>query len=473
MELVPAIAKSWSVSPDGLIYTFILRDDIFFHDNKCFNNGKGRKVVAGDVVFSLSRIIDKSVASPGGWIFNNRVDSIQPFTALNDSVFVLKLLKPYHPIMGILSMQYCSVVAPEAVKYYGADFRRNPVGTGPFYMVAWQEGQALVLRKNEHYFETDSMGNRLPYIDGVKISYYDSKATEFLLFRQNKLDFINDIDPSFKDEVLTKKGVLRKEWADKINLVTHPYLNIEYLGILNDAENDLLKNSPLKDVRVRKALNHAIDRKKLVLYLRNSLGYAAESGFVPNGLPSFNDTIVKGYEYNPAKAIQLLAEAGYKNGKPFMPIKLYTIPVYADIANYIAKQAGEVGIIMQLETVQKSLLLDMTSNERALCFRGSWIGDYPDAENYLQVFYSKNPAPPNYTRYNNPQYDLLLEKAIAETDDNARYRLYQQADKLLMQDAPVVPLWYDEVVRLVHKNIKGFTPNSLNLLDLRRVKIEE
>ena len=120
-------------------------------------------------------------------------------------------------------------------------FRRHPVGTGPFQFVAWEEGQALILKKNANYFEKDSAGNRLPYLDGIKVSFYDSKATEFLLFRQKQLEFINDIDASFKDEILTKRGTLRKEWEGKIELQANPYLNIEYLGILVDTTNELLR----------------------------------------------------------------------------------------------------------------------------------------------------------------------------------------------------------------------------------------
>ena len=127
----------------------------------------------------------------------------------------------------------------------------------------------------------------------------------------------------------------------------------------------------------------------------------------------------------------------------------------------------------RLMLFKKALLLELTSNSRALFFRGSWIADYPDAENYLSVFYSKNPAPPNYTRYNNPKFDALFEKAISETNDSLRYKLYQQADQVMIEDAPVVPLWYDMVVHLVQPNVQGFTPNALNLLELRRVRIEE
>lgn len=471
LNIVPSLAKRWTISDDKKTYTFHLRNDVWFHDDDCFPNSKGRQMTAKDVEYSFKRIVDKEVASPGSWIFNSKVDSVEGFKALDDTTFQVKLQRPYNPILGILSMQYCSVVPKEAVEKYGNDFRRHAVGTGPFQFVAWEEGQALVMRKNPHYFETDEKGVRLPYLDGIKISFYDAKATEFLLFRQKKLDFINDIDASFKDEVLTKKGTLRKEWQEKIQLQTHPYLNIEYFGILVDSANPLVKNSPLRLKKVRQAINYGFDRDKMVLYLRNSLGTPATAGFVPVGLPSFDSTKVKGYSYNPGLARKLLKEAGVTAANQ-PAIKLRTIPIYSDIGSYIARQLEEIGLNVQVDVVQKSLLLELTSNSKALFFRGSWIADYPDAENYLSVFYSKNPAPPNYTRYSNPRFDALFEKAIAETNDSLRYQLYRQADQVMIDDAPVVPLFYDEVVHLVQPNVQGFPPNALNLLELRRVKMQ-
>jgi peptide/nickel transport system substrate-binding protein len=472
LHIVPSLARRWEISEDKKTYTFFLRDDVFFHDDPCFAGGKGRRMTARDVVYSFNRIIDPGTASPGSWVFNGKVDSVEAFTAINDTTFQLNLINPYNPILGILSMQYCSVVPEEAVIQYGADFRRHAVGTGPFRFVDWEEGQALILKKNASYFERDSAGNRLPYLDGVKVSFYDSKATEFLLFRQGKLDFINDIDASFKDEVLTKSGTLRKDWQEKIKLHTSPYLNIEYFGILVDEENPLVKASPLRLKKIRQAINYGFDREKMVLYLRNSLGIPATAGFVPAGLPSFDSTEVKGYTYNPQLSRKLLAEAGVNAGNAPV-IKLYTIPIYSDIASYIARQLEEIGLQVQVDVVQKSLLLELTSSSRASFFRGSWIADYPDAENYLSVFYSKNPAPPNYTRYNNPAFDDLFEKAIAETNDSLRYRLYRQADQLMMDDAPVVPLWYDVAVHLVQPWVTSFRPNALNLLELRHSRVRK
>ncbi|MEJ7611748.1 MAG: ABC transporter substrate-binding protein [Ferruginibacter sp.] len=470
MQTVPSLAKSWAFSDNKKEIVFQLRTDVYFHNDPCFTNGRGRRLTASDLVYSFNRILDKNTASPGAWIFNNRADSILPFTAINDSVFRLRLQRPFQPILGILSMQYCSVVPHEAVEKYGSDFRRHPVGSGPFAFVAWEEGQALILKKNDQYFERDPAGIRLPYLDGVKVSFATGKATEFLEFQQGRLDFINDIDPSFKDEILTKTGNLKTEWFGTINLQKHPYLNVEYFGILADTNNNLLKNSPLKLLKIRQAINYSIDRKKMMLYMRNSVGTAAESGFVPAGLPSFDAVKVPGFHYDPARAKKLLAEAGFPGGKGLPEIKLLTVPVYANLAGYVANELKEIGIPVKTEVIQKSLLLEQTAKSQALFFRGSWIADYPDAENYLSVFYSKNPAPPNYTRFNNDKFDVLYEQALTETNDSLRFELYRSMDRIIIEEAPVVPLWYDMVIHLVRKNIRGFQPNSLNMLELRKVK---
>lgn len=473
LHVKPALCKYWQISPDRLTYTFVLRNDVFFHDNAVFAGGKGRKMTAADVQYSLSRIMNKKTASPGAWIFNNRIDSIDGFKAVNDTTFQLKLLRPFNPILNILSMQYCSVVPHEAVEEYGVDFRRHPVGTGPFKFNLWEEGQILLLARNEHYFEHDTIGKPLPYLDGIKVSFLDSKATEFLEFRQGRLDFINDIDASFKDEVLTKKGELRDEWKDKVALSKHSFLNTEYLGILMDTNNVLLKQSPLAQKHLRLAMNYGFDRRKMIMYLRNSLGTPAENGFIPAGLPSFDSSEVHGFTFDVNKARTFLKQAGFPDGKGLPPIKLLTIPVYAELGSFVARQLEDIGIKVQVEVVQKSLLLEQTAKSQALFFRGSWMADYPDAENYLSFFYGKNPAPPNYTRYNNPEYNKLYEAALTEQNDSARYNMYRQMDRMIIADAPIIPLWYDMVIRLTHTYVKGFTPNSLNLLELRNVYLEK
>lgn len=472
LQVKPSLCRYWRISDDRLTYTFILRNDVFFHDDPAFPGGKGRKMTASDVAYSLKRITDKHTASPGAWIFNNRIAADHGFMAIDDTTFQLTLQKPFNPILGILSMQYCSIIPREAVEQYGNDFRRHPVGTGPFRFTLWEEGQTLLLARNNNYFEKDSLGKQLPYIDGVKVAFLDSKATEFLEFRQGKLDFVNDIDASFKDEVLTKKGELRKDWQGRIVLNKHTFLNTEYLGILMDSSNPLVRNSPLRLKDIRKAINYGFDRRKMVMYLRNSLGTPAENGFIPAGLPSYNDSATYGYHYDAAEARQLLAAAGFPDGKGLPQIKLLTIPVYAELGSFVARQLEDIGIRVQVEVVQKSLLLEQTAKSQALFFRGSWMADYPDAENYLGVFYGKNPAPPNYTRYHNPAYDQLYEAALTERNDSIRIEMYRKLDRMIIADAPIVPLWYDMVIRLVQPGIKNFTTNSLNMLELRKVKIE-
>jgi peptide/nickel transport system substrate-binding protein len=137
---------------------------------------------------------------------------------------------------------------------------------------------------------------------------------------------------------------------------------------------------------------------------------------------------------------------------------------------FVTRQLEEIGMKVTLETMQRATLLEQIANSQALFFRGNWIADYPDGENYLSVFYSRNPAPPNYTRYKNAQFDRLYEKSLVTTDDSLRFRLYQQMDQLVMYDVPVIPLWYDMAIHLVAPGISGFEPNSLNLLELRRTR---
>jgi oligopeptide transport system substrate-binding protein len=470
LNIVPSLAYRWEISDDRLRYTFYLRQDVFFHDNDAFAGGRGRQMTAHDVEYSFKRIVDKNTASSGAWIFNTRVDTINPFQAINDSIFQIKLIRPFTPLPGLLSMQYCSIVPHEVVDKWGKDFRSHPCGTGPFRFKSWEEGQSLILLKNENYFEKDLAGNRLPYLDAVQTTFFNNKATEFLMFRQGKLDFINDIDASFKDEILGKTGELKKEWAGKINLAKHPYLNTEYLGFLVDSSQPSVKGSPLSRKKVRQAINYGFDRAKMMMYLRNSIGTPAYSGFVPKGLPSFDSSKVRGYAYDPAKARRLIREAGYPDGTTMPPIRLLTIAVYSELASFIAKEVEAVGITIHVEVVQKGLLLEQTAKSQAPFFRGSWIADYPDAENYLSVFYSRNPAPPNYTRYKNPVYDKLYERALSLTSDSARKEVYQEMDRIIIDDAPIVPLWYDEAIHLVKPGLNGFYPNGLNLLELRHAR---
>ena len=466
LKIQPSLAKSWDVSEDGLLYTFHLRTDVSFHNDSCFVNSKGRVLNAADVVYSFNRIIDTKVASPGAWIFNGNVAETNAFVALNDSTFQLRLTKQFPPMLGILSMQYCSVIPKEAVTYYGAGFRAHPVGTGPFLFKSWKEGTALILHKNSNYFETLN-GQRLPFIDGIKVSFIDNKKTEFLAFKQKELDFVSGIDASYIDEVLDDNGEMKTELKNKFQLLKTPYLNTEYLGFLMDNN----PTNPLSNVLVRKAINYGFDRQEMLRYLRNGVGRAAVNGFTPYGLPSFSDTLT-GFSYNPNKARELLKQAGYPDGKGMPTVKLYTNETYKEYALFVSKQLEQIGIKVQLEIAQPAILREWMSQGKAAFFRGSWLADYPDAENYFAVFYGKNGSPPNYTRFNDVRFNKLYEEALAATTEAVRYKLYMQMEQIIIEQAPVVPLYYDEVLRFSQNNIEGLTPNALNLLQLKRVKVK-
>lgn len=473
LQIKPSLAYRWEIDSGGLCYRFYLRTDVQFHDDPVFPDGKGRLLRASDVVFSWARLIDPATASPGAWVLNDRVSEDRPFRARNDSVVELHLRQPFTPLLSLLSMNYCAVLAPEAVKQYGASFRTHPVGTGPFRLKRWVEGQALVLERNPTYFERDEQGNALPYLSGVFVSFYDSKITEFLEFQQGRLDFVNDIESSFKDELLTKDGQLQAAWKDRLQLYKNPYLNTEYLGISMDTTQELVRQSPLSNRLVRLALNYSIDRNKLMRYQRNSIGVGSVHGFIPNGMPGYADdsSRILGYTYNPQRAAACLTEAGYPGGKGLAIIKLTTIPVYADIAQWLVAAWRSIGISVQVEVVPKSTLLTETANGTCLFFRGSWIADYPDAENYLSVFYGHHPAPPNYTRFKDAAYDRMYEELLQMRSDSLRRAKIYAMEQRLIEQAPFIPLWYDEVIHLVQPGVQGWKPNALNRLDLRRVRV--
>ncbi len=463
LNVQPSIAKSWDISDDGLTYTFNLRDDVFFHDNECFSGGKGRKVTASDVVYSFNRIIDKTVNSPGAWIFKDRIADSTPFKAINDNTFQVKLKRPFRPMLGILSMQYCSIVPKEALEKYGKAFRARPVGTGAFKLTKWLENQALLLAKNENYFEKG-----LPKTDAIRVNFMSDRNTAYLELMNGKLDFISGLESSYADELLTETGGLQSKHQGKLKFQKSPYLNSEYLGFNMDFTGKR-KNSPLSKRQVRQALNYGFDRAKMIQTLRNGVGKPATSGFVPAGLPSFNPAKVKGYTYDPAKAARLLAEAGFPNGKNLPEIELRTNSDYLDICQFIARQWEDLGIKTKIELMQSATLRELMSKGEADFFRASWIADYPDAENFLTLFYSKNPAPPNYTRFKNVEFDRLYEAALNENDDAKRYDLYQKMDNIVVEEAPVIFLFYDETARFFRANVNGITNNAINLLSVKNI----
>jgi peptide/nickel transport system substrate-binding protein len=394
------------------------------------------------------------------------------FLALNDSIFQIILSEPFPPFLGILGMKYCSVVPREIVEHYGADFRRNPVGTGPFQLKLWKEGVKMVLVRNDAYFETDQ-DTRLPYLDAVAITFQIDKQSAFLEFVKGNLDFLSGIDPAYKDEILNRDGTLKEKYSGRFHLLTMPYLNTEYLGIQMDTSLEIVKRSPLSEKKIRQAMNWGIDRKKMSQHLRNNLVTPAYSGIIPPGLKAF-DPSGRYYDYDPDRARQLLIEAGFPNGEGLPEISLYTTAEYVDLFKFLQYQYEEIGIKINIEVTPYATLKELKAQTKVNFFRASWIADYPDEENYLSLFCSWNFAPsgPNYTHFSDPEYDSLYLESQRTGNDSLRIEHYRRMNDILMEQAPVIILYYDQVVRLVSDRIDDLGINPLNMLNLNYVKIK-
>lgn len=464
LNIKPCLANSWTISEDGLIYSFTLRNDIYFHSNKCFTTEDStRRLLASDVVYSFQRLIDPKVNSPGSWLFSDKVDGMESFSAPNDSTFILTLNKPFIPTLGILTMQYCSILPREAVEYYKGDIRSFPVGTGPYKLKRWVENEVLFLERNPLYFDLNYFNENAPQF--IKTTFIPDKQIAALELMNNKLDLVAGLESSFINEFLDKEGRLRKEKQDKIQYIRSPYLNTEYIGInLEMAKN----HNGLKLKKFRQALNFAIDRKLMLQALRNSVGSPATSGITPRGLPSFDEKII-GYTLDIAKAKSLIAECGIGDLNKIQPLVLHTNNEYLDLATYVAKQWEKLGLKVIIELMDTAVLRDGMRKASIPLFRASWIADYPEAESYFCIFYSKNPAPPNYTRFSNTEYDRLYEDAVKENDNLKRYELYHKMERIIIDEAPVIFLFYDESSVFINKSVNGFVNNGLNILNLDRI----
>ena len=468
LNVKPCIAKNWIVTDSAKTYTFTLRNDVFFHKHELFNISNStitqdstRTVNASDFEYSFNRLRDKAIASPGSWVLKK----VNHFDAINDSTFQIKLKQPFPAFLGLLTMKYCSVVPKEIVEHYGNDFRSNPIGTGPFKFKRWEENLKLVFRRNNHYFETDAEGQQLPYLEAIAITFLPDKQSEFLQFAQGNIDFVSGLDGSYKDEILTAEGKLRDTYSEDVKMIRGPYLNTEYLAFFMESEVNTIQSQKL-----RKAINVGFDRGKMMTYLRNGIGIPANGGFIPKGLPGFDATI--GFTYQPDLAKQLVSEFKSETGIENPEITLTTTSNYLSFCEFIQRELQKTGLLVNVDVIPPSSLKDAKANGQLDFFRASWIADYPDAENYLSLYYSHNFAPngPNYTHFKNDEFDQMYEAAYLETDPKLRAELYTKMDSLIMDSAPIVPLFYDEVVRFTRKNVNGLGINATNLLELKSVK---
>jgi ABC-type transport system substrate-binding protein len=474
LQVVPAIAAEWEISDDGREYTFYIRSDVYFHDNECFAASEGRRVVASDFEYSFFRIVDPAEPSPGKYIFENVAKNEESnyigFKAIDDRIFKIYLKEPQPSFLQMLTLKHCSVLPHEAIDMYGEDFRANPVGTGPFKFSFWNEDVKLVLLKNDEYWRKSESGDTLPYLDAITISFLPDRHQEYMQFKVGKYEMMSGLDQSFQETLLTDRGGLKEEFDPTITFSKIPWLKTDYLGFLVDENKPINADSPIRNKLVRQAVNYAIDKDELVTYMRKNIGKGAHKGFLPRGMPGFDKVTASGIVFNPDKSRELLKKGGY-NGEP---VKLVVANQYKQMCNYIQRKLREVGLNVQVDAVSKSVHRKDMATFQTNFFLKNWTADFPDATNFYQLFYSKNFAPengPNYTHFANADYDKLFEQLLTEKNDTLKWDLYNQLEAVLIDESPVIPLFYDETVRFFSKRVSGMKANSMNQLDLSEVKL--
>lgn len=490
LSIEPSIAESWTVSEDGKVYTFKLRENVFFHDDECFPGGKGRKVTVQDFKYCLDRLCFYNPAeNQGFWIFKDIVEGANEYNELtknnpnasgevsgvkviDDYTLEIKLTQPFSIFLSRLALSFAQLYPKEAVEKYGSEMRVHCVGTGPYKIKRIVDNQLVFLEKNPNYWGKDAFGNQLPYLDYIKFTFIKEKKAELTAFTKGELDFLYRLPLEMKEEVVDIDDNLKPAYSN-FQLQYMPSMTIQYYGLLHPGK--IFNNK-----KTRQALCYAIDREKLVKYTVKGSGYAAVHGFVPPGTGSFPYEQVKGYTYQPEKAQQLLAEAGFPKGKGFPKLTLQINSGGGrneQVAEAIQKMLQEVlNIEVELLTVPWPQHTEAIESAKADFWRLGWIADYPEAENFLNLFHSKWVPDDinvktyiNSFRYKSKTFDEYFDKALAATDETERNQWYVKADQTAVDDAVAIPLFYDKDYRLLQPNVRNFPQNGMEYRNLRDV----
>lgn len=426
-------------------------------------------MVAADVIYSLERLRDPTVASAGAWILEPLADE-GGMVALDDSTVRFELREPFPAFPGLLGTAYASIVPREAVNFFGADFRRNPVGTGPFELAWWEEDIALVLHRNESYWEQDEAGEQLPYIEAVHVDFVRDASAEAAGLKSGKYDFVSGLHAAYMEDFLDEQGNLREQHRGTFRMERTPYLKTDYIGMNVDPFLPANSGSPFLDARVRRALSLAIDRAGIAEHLKRGTVVPSDH-FTPPALVGQSEPLQP--ESSLEEAQRLMDEAGYPGGAGWPEgLSLLTTAENADLCAALQHDWLQLGVEIGVEVVPPGVHRERVSKGEASIFRKTWLGDYPDAENFLALFVSANAAPagPNYTRFHSESFDRLYAATISEPDVALREQKYRELDSLIHREMPLIPLYHDEVIHFVRNEISGWFINGVNRLDLRRVK---
>ena len=487
LNIVPQLAMSYEVSKDGRTYTYHLRSTARFHDDPSFPNGKGRRVTAADVKYSFERVCDVRTKTKNDTYFRDKVvgaseyyestrqaqrnggapsvPGVRGFVAVNDTTFQIVLIKPFAPFEYTVAQTSMGIGPREAVERYGDGFAQHPVGSGPFRFVSWTPDRSCELRRNPSYWDVDEAGNRLPYLDGIRFTFMKDDKMQLLEFDAGNLEESYRIPNEFFAEIVDERKQPKGKWA-KYQLLHVTALATQFYGMVTI-------DPVLKDVRIRKALNYAVDRQRIIRYvLKGQASGPAHHGLVPPSMPGYASDSVRGYRFDPARARALMAEAGYPNGRGFPEL---TLQLNAgggrntSIAEAIQGMLKEhLNITVNLLQVEFAQHLESIDAGTAPFFRLGWVADYPDPESFLNLYYGKivpepsQPSPINSTRFQNAEFDALFERALSTTNRAERMTLYRQAEQIAIDNAPMLLILNDEDFRFVQPYVKGHPHNAMD-----------
>jgi oligopeptide transport system substrate-binding protein len=490
LAVLPCLAKSWDISADGMKYTFHLRNNVFFYDDDCFENNIGRKVTAHDFKYCFDRLCYNNPAeNQGFWIFKdivqganeyyaktetnkNDFSGVSGIVAIDDTTLQIQLIQPYAVFLARLGLIFTKVYPKEAVEKYGSEMRLHCVGTGPFFIKKILDNQVVFLTKNKKYWAKDKYGNQLPFLENIKVTFIHEKKTELQEFVAGKSDLVYKFPLEMIDEIIDINTNLKPAYQ-KFQLQFLPSMSLQYYGFLHQGK--IFHNKA-----VRQAFCYAVDRVKLCKYTLKNSGFPAIYGMVPPGTGTYDPTLVKGYTYQPEKARKLLAEAGYPNGKNFPKVTLQLNSGGSrntQVAEAIKKMIEEtLNIKIELLMIPWAQHTEAVEAAKADFFRLGWIADYPDAENFLNLFHSKH-VPKDTTektyinsyRYKNSEYDAIFNNAITITNETERNLMYAKADQKAIDDAVVLPNYYDIDFRILQSNVRNCPQNAMEYRDFSEV----
>ncbi|KUP08525.1 peptide ABC transporter substrate-binding protein [Bacillus coahuilensis p1.1.43] len=439
-QIEPNLAKEWTISEDGLTYTFTLNEGIKFQDGTDFN--------ADAVVANFDRWMNggESFYYYGSMFGGYKGDEghvIESITAVDELTVEFKLTRPQAPFLKNLAMSPFGIVSPKAIEELGDKLGETPTeaGTGPFVFVEWVKNDKIVLKKNENYWKEG-----LPKVDEVVYRTIPENSARLNALIAGEIDIADGINPSDASQI---------EGEEDLELVKRPSMNVGYLGLTNTRE-------PFDDPKVRQAMNYAINKQGIIDALYEGQAEAAKNPMPPS-ISGYNESI-EGYEYDPEKAKELLKEAGLEDGFEMelwaMPVPRPYMPDGQKAAELIQADLEKVGITAEIVSFEWATYLEKARNGEADAFLLGWTGDNGDADNFLYVLLDQdNIGSNNYSYYSNDELHELLVTAQSESDESKRNDLYAEAQEIIYQDAPWVPLVHSTPLLGVSKNVKGYVPH--------------